>query len=68
MTEADEIGIIGIGIHPFGRHPETSGLGMAAVAARAALADAGVRWEEVDFAAGVLTPPATPTQWSRRSD
>jgi acetyl-CoA C-acetyltransferase len=52
MTEADEIGIIGIGIHPFGRHPETSGLGMAAVAARAGLADAGVRWEEVDFAAG----------------
>ena len=25
---------------------------MAAIAARAALADAGVRWEEIDFAAG----------------
>jgi acetyl-CoA C-acetyltransferase len=46
------VGIIGIGIHPFGRHPGVTGLQMATTAARAALADAGVRWEEVDFAAG----------------
>jgi acetyl-CoA acetyltransferase len=46
------VGVIGIGIHPFGRHPGVSGLQMAATAARAALADAGVRWKEVDFAAG----------------
>src|SRR6202030_3680853 len=52
MIEAGDFGVICIGIHPFGRHPETSGLQMAAVAARAALADAGVRWEEIDFAAG----------------
>ncbi len=52
MTVTDDVGIVGIGIHPFGRHPETSGLRMAAVAARSALADAGVRWEEIDFAAG----------------
>jgi len=49
---SNDVGIIGIGIHPFGRHPGTSGLDMAAVAARSALADAGVRWEEIDFAAG----------------
>jgi acetyl-CoA acetyltransferase len=52
MAGADDVGIIGIGIHPFGRHPGVSGLEMAAVAARRALADAGVRWEEIDFAAG----------------
>ena len=52
MTEADDVGIIGVGMHPFGRHPGTSGLQMAAIAARAALADAGVRWDEIDFAAG----------------
>ena len=52
MTVDEDVGIIGIGIHPFGRHPGVSGLAMAAVAARAALSDAGVRWEEIDFAAG----------------
>jgi acetyl-CoA acetyltransferase len=52
MSEADDVGIIGIGIHPFGRHPGVSGLQMAASSARSALADAGVRWDEVDFAAG----------------
>ena len=52
MTTSDDVGIIGIGIHPFGRHPGVSGLQMAAVAARAALEDAGARWEDIDFAAG----------------
>jgi acetyl-CoA C-acetyltransferase len=52
MSPTDDVGIIGIGIHPFGRHPGVTGLQMAAVAARAALDDAGIRWEEVDFAAG----------------
>src|SRR5262249_27947000 len=47
-----DIAIIGAGIHPFGRHPGVSGLEMAAVAARAALRDAGVGWEQIDFAAG----------------
>jgi acetyl-CoA C-acetyltransferase len=46
------VGIIGLGIHPFGRHPGVSGLEMAAVAARNALADAGVSWEQIEFAAG----------------
>src|SRR5438105_15527259 len=47
-----EVAIVGLGIHPFGRHEGVSGLEMAAVAARAALADAAVRWQDVDFAAG----------------
>jgi acetyl-CoA acetyltransferase len=46
------VAVVGLGIHPFGRHPGVSGLEMAAHAARAALADAGIGWEAVDFAAG----------------
>jgi acetyl-CoA C-acetyltransferase len=49
---ADDVGIIGIGIHPFGRHPGVSGLSMAAAAARSALKDANVTWQEIGFAAG----------------
>ncbi len=52
MSSPTEIGIIGIGIHPFGRHPGVSGLQMAAAAARVALADAGASWEDIEFAAG----------------
>jgi len=50
MTE--EVAVVGLGIHPFGRHEGVTGLQMAAVAARRALDDAGIRWEDVDFAAG----------------
>jgi acetyl-CoA C-acetyltransferase len=49
---SDDVGIIGIGIHPFGRHPGVSGLEMAVSAARCALKDAGVSWDEINFAAG----------------
>src|SRR3954471_15619139 len=49
---SEDVAVIGVGIHPFGRHPGVSGLEMAAVAARAALRDAGVGWDEIDFAAG----------------
>jgi acetyl-CoA acetyltransferase len=48
----DDVGIIGIGIHPFGRHPGVSGLEMAVSAARCALKDAAVSWDEINFAAG----------------
>ena len=47
-----DVAVVGLGIHPFGRHPGVSGLEMAAIAARAALADAGVGWEEIDVATG----------------
>jgi acetyl-CoA C-acetyltransferase len=49
---SDDVAIIGLGIHPFGRHEGVTGLDMAAVAARAALEDAGVGWDQIDFAAG----------------
>ena len=39
--------IIGVGLHPFGRFPGKSAMDMAADAVRAALADAGVGWPQV---------------------
>ena len=48
----DDVGIIGVGIHPFGRHPGVSGLDMAVSAARRALQDAAVSWAEINVAVG----------------
>ena len=45
------VAIVGVGLHPFGRF-EISGREMGLIAARDALADAGVTWSDVDFAAG----------------
>ena len=52
VNGSDDVAIVGAGLHPFGRHEGVSGLEMAAIAARAALADAGLSWEDVQFAAG----------------
>ncbi|MBN9622848.1 MAG: thiolase family protein, partial [Actinobacteria bacterium] len=49
---SEDVAIVGTGLHPFGRHPGVSGLEMAAIAAREACADAGVKWEDIEFAAG----------------
>ena len=46
------IAIVGAGIHPFGRHEGVSALEMGAHAVRAALADAGIAWADVQFAYG----------------
>jgi acetyl-CoA C-acetyltransferase len=51
-VSAPEIAIVGAGIHPFGRHEGVSGLAMGVHAARAALADAGVSWPDIQFAYG----------------
>ena len=45
-----EIAIIGIGLHPFGRHEGVSAMRMGVEAAREALDDAGVAWGDVQFA------------------
>lgn len=45
------VAIIGVGLHPFGRH-EQSGLRQGAAAVRAALADAGIEWQDVQAAYG----------------
>lgn len=47
-----EVAIVGIGIHPFGRHEGVSGRAQGAHAAREALADAGLTWSDAQFAFG----------------
>ena len=47
-----DVAIVGVGIHPFGRTPGVSGLKQGAHAARAALADAGAQWHDMQFAFG----------------
>ncbi len=47
---SNDVAIIGVGLHPFGRFGETTGIEMGAVAIRRALADAGVAWRDIQFA------------------
>jgi acetyl-CoA acetyltransferase len=47
-----DVCIIGIGIHKFGRTDDVSGLDQGVVAVRAALADAGLEWPDVQVAYG----------------
>lgn len=54
------LAIVGIGMHPFGRTDGVSGLAQGAFAARQALADAGVRWDQVQFAVGGSMDGGTP--------
>ena len=44
--------IIGIGIHRFGRTPELTGVQQGACAARRALEDAGLKWQDMQFGYG----------------
>ena len=48
----DDVAIIGVGMHPFGRFGDKSAIEMGADAVRAACADAGVQWRDVQFAFG----------------
>ena len=47
-----DVAIVGLGLHPFGRSPSLSGLEQGAVAARAAMADAGTDFKAMQFAFG----------------
>jgi acetyl-CoA acetyltransferase len=47
-----DVCIVGIGIHPFGRTESRSGRQQGEFAIRAALADAGVEWRDIQFAYG----------------
>jgi acetyl-CoA acetyltransferase len=47
-----EVYIIGLGIHPFGRTDHRTGLDQGEFAVRAALADANLRWSDMQFAYG----------------
>jgi acetyl-CoA C-acetyltransferase len=48
----NDIAIIGVGLHPFGRFGPKSAMEMGADAVHLALADAGVEWKDVQFAFG----------------
>ena len=47
-----DVAIIGVGIHPFGRFGPKSAIDMGAEAVRSACADAGIAWTDVQFAFG----------------
>ncbi len=47
-----DVAIVGIGIHPFGRHEGVSGMEQGAHAVRTACKDAGIAWKDVQFAFG----------------
>jgi acetyl-CoA C-acetyltransferase len=49
---AENVAIVGVGLHPFGRFPGVSAIEMGAIAARRAMADAGVEWSDIQFAYG----------------
>ncbi|MBU6257665.1 MAG: thiolase family protein [Burkholderiales bacterium] len=52
MSFNEDVAIIGVGMHPFGRTPDRSGREQGAHAVRAALADAGLAWSDVGIAYG----------------
>ncbi len=49
---AEDVYVVGAGIHPFGRHGGVTGADMAVAATRAALADAGLGWDKIEIAVG----------------
>lgn len=55
-----DVGIIGIGIHRFGRTEGVSGLDQGVAAVRDALADAGIDWADVQFAYGASDAAGNP--------
>lgn len=49
---SDDVAIVGIGMHPFGRHEGVSGMEQGAAAIRTACKDANVEWADLEFAFG----------------
>ncbi|MFD1813555.1 thiolase family protein [Rhodococcus gannanensis] len=56
----NDVAIIGVGLHPFGRFEGVSAMQMGTHAIRAALADAGLEWKDVQFAVGGSWEVANP--------
>ncbi|MEE3849602.1 thiolase family protein [Gordonia sp. LSe1-13] len=56
----NDVAIIGVGIHPFGRFEGKTAMQMGTDAIRAALADAGLEWKEIQFAVGGSWEVANP--------
>jgi acetyl-CoA acetyltransferase len=56
----NDVAIIGVGLHPFGRFGDKPAIDMAADAIENALGDAGIEWRDIQFAMGgsfVVTNP-----------
>jgi acetyl-CoA C-acetyltransferase len=51
MTETNDVAIIGVGLHPFGRFDKTA-MQMGAEAIQGALDDAGIEWKDIQFGVG----------------
>ena len=49
---SEDVAIVGIGMHPFGRHEGVTGMEQGAIAIRKACADASVEWKDIEFAFG----------------
>ncbi|EHB58020.1 Propanoyl-CoA C-acyltransferase [Mycolicibacterium rhodesiae JS60] len=56
----NDVAIIGVGLHPFGRFEGKSAMEMAVDAIFAAVADAGIEWKDVQFATGGSWTVANP--------
>src|SRR5262249_60840409 len=56
----NDVAIIGVGLHPFGRFEGKSAMEMGVDAILAAVADAGVQWSDIQFATGGSWTVANP--------
>ncbi|WP_405176918.1 thiolase family protein [Nocardia sp. NBC_01377] len=57
---SNDVAIIGVGVHPFGRFDGKTAMAMGTDAIRAALADAGLEWRDIQFAVGGSWEVANP--------
>lgn len=48
----NDVAIVGVGLHPFGRFGDKSAMQMGAEAIQLALEDAGARWKDIQFGIG----------------
>jgi acetyl-CoA C-acetyltransferase len=56
----NDVAIIGVGLHPFGRFEGKSAIKMGVDAIFAAVADAGIEWKDIQFATGGSWTVANP--------
>lgn len=56
----NDVAIIGVGLHPFGRFEGKSAMEMAADAIQFAIADAGIEWQDIEAATGGSWTVANP--------
>ena len=60
----NEVAIIGVGLHPFGRF-DKSCIEMGADAIQAALGDAGIEWKDIQFGVGGSLEVSNPDSVTR---